>query len=226
MTVILFLRHAHSEANGAGILAGQISGIHLSNIGRKQAKTFARNYADMYFSEIHISPLERCRETISPYLDHVKKNSKKRISVIENRNFIEMDYGSWSGMKLRKLTLLPLWRRIQRNPSTVTFPGGESFIALNKRVHKGLLAIARKNPRGQVLVVTHADVIKLALASALKMELNDFQKIAIDPASVSAIEIDGNAFRVLTMNSKPEPFIVGGNRFLLGGGAGAKARKV
>jgi broad specificity phosphatase PhoE len=226
MTVILFLRHAHSEANGAGILAGQISGIHLSNIGRKQAKTFARNYADMYFSEIHISPLERCRETISPYLDHVKKNSKKKISVIENRDFIEMDYGSWSGMKLRKLALLPLWRRIQKNPSTVTFPEGESFIALNKRVHKGLLTIARKNPRGQVLVVTHADVIKLALANALKMELNDFQKIAIDPASVSAIEINGNAFRVLTMNSKPEPFIVGGNRFLLGGGAGAKARKV
>lgn len=89
MTVILFLRHAHSEANGAGILAGQISGIHLSNIGRKQAKTFARNYGDMYFSEIHISPLERCRETITPYLDHVKKNSKKNISVIENRNLAD-----------------------------------------------------------------------------------------------------------------------------------------
>jgi broad specificity phosphatase PhoE len=127
MTVIFLLRHAHSEANGAGILAGQMSGIHLSKVGKREAKTFAKNYRHVKFDQIYISPLERCSETIAPYLAQFSKTRRPTKPIIENLNFIEMDYGAWSGLKLQKLALKPLWRKIQNNPITVTFPEGESF---------------------------------------------------------------------------------------------------
>lgn len=225
MTVIFLLRHAHSEANGAGILAGQIPGVHLSKIGKREAKTFAKNYRNVKFDQIYASPLERCSETIAPYLADSSRNRKSAKAVINSLNFVEMDYGSWSGLKLQKLALKPLWRKIQNNPITVTFPEGESFRSLNSRVKKGLLEISRLHKKKNILVVTHGDVIKIATAIALNMDFNDFQKIAIDPASITAISITGNKFRVLTVNSKAEPVAVDGQRFALGGGSGPKVKR-
>ncbi len=225
MTVIFLLRHAHSEANGAGILAGQIPDIHLSKNGVKEAKIFAKNYQNFKFKRIYISPLERCRETIDPYLLAIKKNSGRIPKVIINPDFVEMDYGSWSGLKLKQLALKPLWRRVQKDPRSVTFPNGESFKSLEKRVRRGLVKISKADKNGVILVVTHGDVIKVATAIALDMEFNNFQKISIDPASITAIEIKNSKFRVLTVNSKTETFQAGGERFALGGGSGAKIRK-
>lgn len=225
MTIIFLLRHAHSQANQAGILAGQTPGVHLSVIGKKEARAFAKDYRNMRFDEIHISPLARCLETITPYLQDQLRKRGRKINVLENRNFIEMDYGSWSGVKLSKLALRPLWGRIQKNPYQVTFPGGESFASLNKRVKKGLLEIGRKSPKSNVLIVTHGDVIKVAVAIALEMEFNNFQKIAIDPASITAIEVKKRGFRIIAVNSKTEPIILGGKRFALGGGSGANRKK-
>ena len=225
MTVIFLLRHAHSEANGAGILAGQMSGIHLSKVGKREAKTFAKNYRHVKFDLIYISPLERCSETIAPYLAQFSKTRRPTKPIIENLNFIEMDYGAWSGLKLQKLALKPLWRKIQNNPITVTFPEGESFRSLNLRIKKGLLEIGRLHKKKNILIVTHGDVIKIATAIALNMDFNDFQKIAIDPASITAISITDKKFRVLTVNSKAEPVAVDGQRFVLGGGAGPKTKR-
>ncbi|GDX22284.1 hypothetical protein LBMAG09_02590 [Actinomycetes bacterium] len=200
-------------------------GVHLSKVGKREAKNFAKNYRYVKFDQIYVSPLERCSETISPYLAESSKKRRFTKPIIENLNFVEMDYGAWSGLKLQKLALKPLWRKIQNNPITVTFPEGESFRSLNLRIKKGLLEIARLHKNKNILVVTHGDVIKIATAIALNMDFNDFQKIAIDPASITAISIIGKKFRVLTVNSRAEPVAVDGQRFALGGGAGSKAKR-
>ena len=181
MALIYLLRHAHSEANGAGILAGRASGVMLSEIGRRQADQIAIQLHREEFVAIYHSPMERCSQTIAP----LAKRLGRRPRSIEE--FIEMDYGKWTGRPLKELSKDPLWRDIKRNPSEVRFPSGESFRGAQRRVIRGLNAITRRHPNGKILIVSHGDIIKLAIQETLAGDLDKFQRIVIDPASLSVL---------------------------------------
>ena len=68
MARIVLLRHAHSVANEKNLLAGRTPGISLSKTGKEQAKDLIARLGATQFDEITISPLQRCRETIDPWL--------------------------------------------------------------------------------------------------------------------------------------------------------------
>ncbi|MGA1689415.1 MAG: histidine phosphatase family protein [Candidatus Nanopelagicaceae bacterium] len=182
MTRIYLLRHAESKANQEGILAGRMSDMALSNRGKKQSQRIANSLQSMNFTKIYISPLQRCRETINPFLSL----SGRRAYV--NDDFIEMDYGDWSGRKLEELRREPLWKQIQSKPSEVRFPKGESFKQAEGRIRRGLNTLARNHPNGQILVVSHGDPIKIALQIALDGSIDNFQRFLIDPGSLTLID--------------------------------------
>lgn len=182
MTLIYLLRHCESSANKDGILAGRTPKIGLSKRGARQANQIATALSQDMFTKIYFSPLQRCRETIEPFL----KKSRRR--AIPEPLFVEMNYGQWSGRKLSDLRREKLWKLIQSNPSRVTFPSGESFVAAERRIKRGLNKIARASQKGRVLVVSHGDPIKIAIQLALKGDLDSFQRIVIDPGSVTIID--------------------------------------
>jgi len=103
MTTFLLLRHAHSVANNAGILAGQLEGIGLSKDGIAQVKKLTSSFENLKIDRIISSPMQRCLETV----ERIAKSKKKRITVDER--LIEMNYGSWSGKKLSKLSRMKDW---------------------------------------------------------------------------------------------------------------------
>lgn len=193
MALIYLLRHAHSVANGAGLLAGRAVGNPLSAIGEQQSKAIARALQDEQFAAIYTSPLERCRQTVAPLLE---QNRKRAIKAMQ---FVEMDYGDWTGRALKELRREPLWREVQRKPSSVKFPHGESFVSTQRRVRRGLAEIHARHQGKKVLVVTHGDIIKIAIQSTLGGELDRFQRIIIDPASLSII--DYKSRRVIQVNA-------------------------
>jgi len=182
MATIYLLRHAESSANNAGILAGRLPSISLSRAGKVQSRAIVKTLKDLEITHIYSSPIQRCLETIEPFAK--SSNSK----VTSAPNFIEMDYGDWSGRKLSALRREKLWKSIQKRPSTVRFPNGESFQEMQARIQKGLNDLARKHKKGRVLIVSHGDPIKVVIASALGMNLDDFQKIVVDPASLTIID--------------------------------------
>lgn len=182
MTLIYLLRHAESAANREGVLAGRLPNIGLSPLGAKQARRLAESLQSLNVSKVYQSPLQRCRETIAPFL----LLTKKRASIQED--FVEMDYGAWSGRKLSELRRESLWKAIQSRPSKVKFPNGESFLAASKRIKRGLNEISRRHPKGSVLVVSHGDPIKIAVQLALGYELDKFQKLVVDPGSITIID--------------------------------------
>jgi broad specificity phosphatase PhoE len=99
-----------------------------------------------------------------------------------------MNYGKWSGRKLSELRREKDWKYIQLKPSRFKFPSGESFLAAERRIKRGLNKVARANPKGKVLVVSHGDPIKIAVQLALKGDLDFFQRVVIDPGSVTIID--------------------------------------
>ena len=217
-TEIRLLRHAHSTANEKGILAGRDKTVHLSERGMREAAQVELHLRSMTINRVVSSPLPRARQTIAPFLS---QNSK--IESIRDSGIIEMDYGDWSGKKLSLLSKKPLWRGIQRNPASIRFPAGESFLEMLERSTDSIRRLAL--PGKTTLFVSHGDVIKAIVAHYLGMHLDNFQKIAIDPASLTRIVInEGNAFISYTNSTSHLSGTQSGSmKPSLGGGAGSKS---
>jgi probable phosphomutase (TIGR03848 family) len=225
---IFLLRHAQSVANESGILAGQISGISLSKSGQQEASELVERIGAMKFDSIRVSPMQRCQETISPWVASSYGSGLGQY-LLDDR-IIEMDYGSWSGKKLSRLSREKLWKDIQKNPSKVTFPDGEKFTSMQKRAFETIKELGVAKKASNHLVVSHGDVIKSMIASVLKMKLDSFQSLIINPASLTVIDFDGDQARLIAYNDVKTPFknfaqSPKSMKVLLGGGAGLKGRK-
>lgn len=224
MARIILLRHAHSIANESGILAGQLPGISLSKKGRQQAVDLVDRIGKVSFDLIRMSPMQRCQETLAPWLESPNSNGLKKFVLDEK--LIEMNYGSWSGKKLNSLAKQPLWKIIQKTPSKVEFPQGERMTAMQKRAIASVEEAVQEKSKGTHLFVSHGDVIKAIVASLLKMKLDNFQSLVIDPASITMLEYDGESARLILFNDNLthlEGSLSGARpkKMLLGGGAGA-----
>jgi probable phosphomutase (TIGR03848 family) len=196
MARIVLLRHAHSVANEKNLLAGRTAGIALSKTGKVQATDLIARLGAIEFDEVAISPLQRCRETIDPWL--TSTGAKSRIVVDDSIS--EVDYGSWSGKTLASLRRKAQWKVVQDFPSQMIFPGGESLLEMQGRALSGfyrLNAVKGKRPR---LLVSHGDVIKSIVAHCLGMHLDQFQRLVIEPASLTIIDTNSGTSRLVRFN--------------------------
>jgi probable phosphomutase (TIGR03848 family) len=196
MARIVLLRHAHSVANEKNLLAGRTAGISLSKTGKEQAKDLIARLGNIQFDEIAISPLQRCRETIDPWLD--KTGTKSRIVVDESIS--EVDYGDWSGKTLASLRRKAQWKVVQDFPSQMTFPEGESLLEMQGRALSGFYRLNAVKGKGPRLLVSHGDVIKSIVAHCLGMHLDQFQRLVIEPASLTIIDTDSGSSRLVRFN--------------------------
>lgn len=230
MTRILLLRHAHSVANAKGILAGRSPGIELSEQGRQQAADLAERLQGVEFSSVHISPMERCTQTVKPLLSKISKAALKDISIETDDDLVEVDYGKWTGKKIAVLARDKSWKIVQDTPSAMYFPGGEGLLDVQARAMRALNRAANTSGVKVKLLVSHGDVIKAIVASVLGTHLDHFQKIVIDPASITILDFNGKDYRVLTLNNSDQPvssFLTNSSRSksakaLIGGGSGRK----
>lgn len=217
------IRHAHSQANAQGVLSGRISGVHLSSAGESQAQELITRLGKFKVSSLRISPLERCAETINPWWDAIGKNHNRGVSILKDENLNEVDYGRWSGKKLAILSRHKLWQTVQNNPSAMYFPSGEGLAQMQTRAMRAIHDAIDVKRKGALVLVTHGDVIKSIVASCLGMHLNDFQRIVIDPASVTVIDFSSDKPRLILLNDSRanlESFLNAPyrKRNLLGGG--------
>jgi len=222
---LVLIRHAHSEANAAGILSGRLPDVHLSEKGLAQSEKLAVRLGNFPIASLRISPMERCFETISPWINSVVLPSNPKFVPVIDQELTEVDYGSWSGRKLAVLSRNKMWKTVQESPSRMYFPGGEGIAQMQSRAMKSVHEAVSLKARGSVIIVSHGDVIKSIVASALGMHLDEFQRIVIDPASISILDFSTTKPRTLLLNdsrSVVTDLLVAPKRSknLLGGGAG------
>jgi probable phosphomutase (TIGR03848 family) len=201
MPTVILVRHGRSTANATGVLAGRLPGVHLDDAGRKQAAAVGERLAGVRLSAAVTSPLERCRETCR----EITTRQGEPMRAGTDKQLSECDYGEWQGRPLKELAKEKLWKTVQAQPSAATFPGGESMRAMQDRA---VAAVRRHDARVAAehgddavwLAVSHGDVIKSILADALGTHLDLFQRIHVDPASVSVVRY-----------TESRPFVIGTN---------------
>ncbi|HEY6279805.1 MAG TPA: MSMEG_4193 family putative phosphomutase [Streptosporangiaceae bacterium] len=186
MTLVLLVRHGLTGATGS-VLAGRTPGIPLDDRGRDQATALAARLAGVPLDAIVTSPVQRCRETADAI---AAARNGHPAAVQEDEQLAEVRYGDWTGKPLRRLARDPLWRVVQAHPSAVRFPGadGESLLDVQHRAVRAIRSWnARLGPDAVYLICSHADVIKSVIADCLGMHLDLFQRLSVDPCSLSVI---------------------------------------
>jgi probable phosphoglycerate mutase len=190
---LVLARHAVTAQTGP-LLSGRAPGIDLSEDGRGQAETLGKRLAEMPVAAVYASPIERTTQTAQAVASH------HGLEVLPLPGVIEADYGEWTGQKLSDLAKTDLWTVVQRSPSRASFPGGESLAAMQARMIAALDAVVVDHPGELVVVVSHADPIKAAIAHYTGVHLDLFQRIAVAPASVTAFEFGAHGVAMLKCN--------------------------
>jgi probable phosphoglycerate mutase len=220
VTTVVLLRHGLTAMTGP-VLAGWTPGVHLDDRGWQQAEAVAERLRGTRFDAVVSSPLERCVETAFTV-------TGQAVEVDERLG--ECRYGDWTGRKLTELAKEPLWKVVQQHPSGAVFPGGE---ALRDVQHRAVAAVrdwnARLGPGATWLACSHGDVIKAVVADALGLHLDAFQRIMVDPCSVTVISYTDTRPFLVRLNEGPGPAVPapakrrgrGSGDAPVGGGAGA-----
>lgn len=183
---LLLVRHGMTDATGPR-LAGRAPGVHLNDTGREQAAHLADRLEGLTPWALVSSPLERCHETAEALARRLG------VPLTTDERFLECDYGSWTGRSLTDLAAEPLWRVVQDHPSAARFPGGESLAAASARAVEAVrdwnTRLAREVTQGPpvYVVCSHGDIIKAIVADALGIHLDLFQRVRVDPCSVTSI---------------------------------------
>jgi len=200
VATVLLVRHGLTAMTGP-VLAGHTPGVHLDERGRAQAEAMAARLVPVPLATVVTSPLERCVETAQAVLA-----GRSLVSSIEPR-LVEVRYGDWTGKPLKDLTKQPLWRVVQAHPSAVVFPGaeGEALAGAQSRAVSAVREwdariAASAGPDAVWLACSHGDIIKAILADALGLHLDLFQRIVVDPCSVSVVRYTDTRPFVLRVN--------------------------
>ena len=195
----ILVRHGRTDANARGVLAGWSPGVHLDDVGVEQASRVAERLSPISLAAVVSSPLDRTLQTARAIVGHQRKLDDVEL----DERLGECHYGEWTNQSLADLAKLPMWRTVQERPSAVTFPAGESLLAMQARalgaVHEWN---ERLGDRAAYVLVSHGDVIKSILADALGMHLDQFQRIVVDPASVSVVRYGRRNVQVIHVNDR------------------------
>lgn len=185
MTTVILFRHGRTEANADGLLAGWTPGVGLDEIGRGQVSAAADRLRAVPLAAVVSSPLQRCQESAQAIAE-----GRVGIEIQSDERLGECRYGDWTGQPLKTLAKDPMWQVVQQHPSGAVFPGpdGEGLAQTSARA---VAAVREWNnrlgPDATWLACSHGDVIKAVLADALGMHLDMFQRLMVEPGSVSVI---------------------------------------
>jgi broad specificity phosphatase PhoE len=197
-TTVILIRHGAHDLLGQ-TMAGRNLGVRLNANGQAQARGLAERLSRWPVTAIHAGPLHRVQETAWPFARHLG------LEVETDHAFDEIDAGQWTGLAFDALREDAAWSRWNNRCGLASCPGGESFSEVGARVARGLERLAARYPDRTVAVVSHADIIKAAIALALGLPLDFHARFDIEPASVSVMAYGDWGAKLLKLNEEQTP---------------------
>lgn len=198
---ILLVRHGQSTYNVENRLPGQLPGIPLTDLGRRQAQRAAVALSGLPLGAVISSPLERARETAT----QIARGWGLEVRL--DARLMDTNVGRWSGQVLAEIDKNdPAWKEFVAHPSQPP-EGVEGFNEVTARVVAAIEDIRRDPTLGEyIVVVAHADVIKLIVAHYTGVAVDRAPFLHVDNASITALGFEGERAPVLlTLNWTPLP---------------------
>ena len=194
MTTFLLIRHAMTDLANVR-LSGRTPGVPLNDVGKRQAALLAESLAGSTINAVYSSPLERALETATAIA------AIHQLQVVTSNAFNELDFGTWTNKLIKELEhddtfgLFNTFRSVHRPPE------GELMLEAQARFVAGMQMLSKNHPSKTLVVVSHSDMIKSALAHYLGIHLDLMYRLEISPASISIVDVFDDSARVRGVNA-------------------------
>ena len=204
MATVILVRHGRTTANATGVLAGRLPGVRLDERRREQAAATGERLAAVRLAAAVTSPLERCRRDAPRDHRRSRPTAASPPSAALSRVRLRRVAGPRrSRTSPRRRSGRSFSRSRRPPPSPAGSRCGRCRTARWRPYAATTRAVEAEHGHGAVwLAVSHGDVIKSILADALGTHLDLFQRIQVDPASVSIVRY-----------TEPRPYVLGTNTY-------------
>ncbi len=199
-TRLLLIRHA--ETLTPDVFHGAESDIGLSPWGEYQADRLAEALKDQGVEAVYCSGMRRAVATATPIA------AVCGLTPVVVPRLHERKIGALSGLSRESgwEIYAESKRRWIAGDLEFTHPGGESFADIRRRVLPVLEVLVFRHPAETLIVVAHGVVIRVLLLSLLEgLQPADFDRIAIDFASINDLRWDGTRWKAYTLNQVVAP---------------------
>ena len=197
MPLVIFMRHGQAENNISRTLVGRHIESHLTDQGRQQVVDAAKQLKTIPIDKIYTSPVIRAKETAQIVGDNLGMNYD-----VDERLY-EIELGKLVGMNYEEVTTKygDLFMRFysEHDPVLDSF-GVEPFSAVKQRVKSLLDDALKKHEESNVLMVTHLDPIKAALATLLELNAESLYRWHIRNASLTVLKHENKVYSLSGVN--------------------------
>jgi broad specificity phosphatase PhoE len=197
---LLLIRHAQTDQMMVGRCCGALD-VDLSPQGVRHAEVIAATLSTVPIAAIYTSPLRRAMASAQPLADLLHRE------LLVEDDLREMDFGECEGATFSEIEARfpDLYREWMTSPSTVTFPGGESFAVVQQRSWALVTALRSRHPHELVAVFTHAGVVRSLLAQLLAMPDNAAFRLGQDYGALNVVDWTTGDPVLRVMNLRWEP---------------------
>lgn len=180
-----FLRHG--QVKGAPALYGHTN-VEVTQEGLASMRQVIEPlHAVRPIDKVVSSPLLRCALFAETFAE------EQELDIVLDPRLSEMNFGRWDGIPFDRMR--KHWNKLdvfRNNPYRITPPGGEGLKPFASRVESAWQELIKENKGQHYLVVCHAGVIRIIIASVLGLEIKNpllFSQLKIDYASITRIEV-------------------------------------
>ena len=185
-TTLYLVRHCESEGNSCRRSQAQFDGI-VTRKGLRQADALAQRFADIPVTAVYSSDAYRSRMTAQPLAD------AKGLPVQLRTLLREYTIGIWEGMSIaRSARQNPeLYARWTATPYDHNIPGADQFSTVAERGCEAIQRLAKENPGGTVVAISHSCTINCTLTRLLGQPISYYGKVKSgDNTAVTKLEVD------------------------------------
>jgi alpha-ribazole phosphatase len=178
---LVLLRHAEPADESRGRCYGRLD-VGLSPVGRAQAEALAAGLAGLDLDAVYSSPRIRAVDTARPLA------AARGVTPAIHEGLREIDFGEFEGRRYEEIEAShpELYRAWMKAPTTVRFPGGESYDDLRLRALQAFEEIRAQAT--SALVVTHGGVIRAGLAAWLEMPAHAIFRLGQSHCGITIVE--------------------------------------
>jgi probable phosphoglycerate mutase len=197
LPLVIFMRHGQAENNVSRTLVGRHIESHLTSQGREQVADVSKQLKSIPIDKVYVSPVIRAMETAKIVCDTLG------MSYEVDERLYEIELGKLVGMNYEEVTTkygdLFLRFYAEHDPILDSF-GVEPFAAVKQRVKSLLDDALKKHEDSNVLMVTHLDPIKAALATLLELKPEALYRWHIRNASLTVLKHESRIYSLSGVN--------------------------
>ncbi len=178
---LIFVRHGQSEANVAGLYAGQRADIQLTSHGRDQAKAAGKLLKRESIDLIFASDLDRAQATaqiIAAEIDYPEEN------IVTDARIREINVGDLTGKPDHGFTA---FLELASSGQDATIEAPEQVAA---RLRPFLAELCSQYDEKTVLIVAHAGVGRVIRSMLTEVPIEDLAKLDVANAQPLDLPID------------------------------------